>query len=32
LQLPAEPGAYEFRYVLLGKKVIARHQIEVTAP
>ena len=32
LQLPAEPGAYEFRYVLLGKKVIARRQIEVTAP
>jgi Ca-activated chloride channel family protein len=32
LQLPAEPGAYEFRYVLLGKKVIARRRIEVTAP
>jgi Ca-activated chloride channel family protein len=32
LQLPAEPGAYEFRYVLLAKKVIARRPIEVTTP
>ncbi len=29
IELPVEPGAYEFRYVLDGKKVIARRSVTV---
>ena len=32
LSAAKEPGTYEIRYVLKGKKVIARRPIEVTAP
>jgi Ca-activated chloride channel family protein len=32
LLAPKEPGAYELRYVLRGKRILARRAIQVTAP
>jgi Ca-activated chloride channel family protein len=32
LTAPDQPGSYEIRYVLNGKKVLTRKPLEVTAP